>query len=116
MKPKIMTVIYIVLKGTSKIQMGPNILKRWLENYSKPIIIVRFLRIPSLISKDQKENIICIMDDVRGDFLGPPLDTTPAAVIGNKLKPRSFKSSEHINEKGAALSNFELLTSRYGYR
>ena len=24
---------------TSKIQMGPNILKRWLENESKPIII-----------------------------------------------------------------------------
>ena len=23
------------------------------------------------------------MDDVRGDFLGPPHDTTPAAVIAN---------------------------------
>ena len=54
---------------------------------------------PSLISKDQKENIICTMDHVRGDFLGPPHDTTPAAVIGNKNKVRSFKSSEHINEK-----------------
>ena len=32
------------------------------------------------------------MDDVRGDFLGPPHGTTPAAVIANK-------SSEHINEK-----------------
>ena len=39
------------------------------------------------------------MDDVRGDFLGPPHGTTPAAVIANKNKLRSFKSSEHINEK-----------------
>ena len=46
----------------------------------------RTLRIPSLISKDQKENIICTMDDVRGDFLGPPHGTTPAAVIANKNK------------------------------
>ena len=38
----------------------------------------------SLISKDQKENITCTMDDVRGDFLGPPHGTTPAAVIANK--------------------------------
>ena len=38
------------------------------------------------------------MDDVRGDFLGPPHGTTPASVIANK-KMRSFKSSEHINEK-----------------
>ena len=29
------------------------------------------------------------MDDVRGDFLGPPHGTTPAAVIGNK-KMRVF--------------------------
>ena len=26
------------------------------------------------------------MDDVRGDFLGPPHGTTPAAVIANKNK------------------------------
>ena len=26
------------------------------------------------------------MDDVRGDFLGPPHGTTPAAVITNKIK------------------------------
>ena len=26
------------------------------------------------------------MDDVRGDFSGPPHGTTPAAVIGNKTK------------------------------
>ena len=39
------------------------------------------------------------MADVRGDFLGPPHGTTPAAVIANKNKLRSFKSSEHIYEK-----------------
>ena len=72
------------------------------------------------------------MDDVRGDFLGPPHGTTPAAIIANKnktdqkenivctrrlfravkrhntsysnskkkvIKLRSFKSSEHINER-----------------
>ena len=42
------------------------------------------LQIVSLISKDQKKNIICTMDDVRGDFLGPPHGTTPAAVIATK--------------------------------
>ena len=67
------------------------------------------LKIPSLISKDQNENlifhmddaqgdlfripsldinenIICTMDDVRGEFLGPPHGTTPAAVIANENK------------------------------
>ena len=39
------------------------------------------------------------MDDVRGDFLQPTHGTTPAAVIANKIKLRSFKSSGHINEK-----------------
>ena len=34
--------------------------------------------------KGSKENIICTMGDVRGDFLGPPHGTTPAAVIANK--------------------------------
>ena len=38
------------------------------------------------------------MDDVRGDFLGPSNCTTPAAVIANKIKLTSFRSSEHINE------------------
>ena len=32
-----------------------------------------------------KENIICTMDDVRGDFFGPQHDITPAAVIANKI-------------------------------
>ena len=33
----------------------------------------------------KENNIICTMDDVRGDFLGPPHGTTPAAVIANKI-------------------------------
>ena len=32
------------------------------------------------------ENIICTMDDVRGDFLWPPYGTPPAAVITNQDK------------------------------
>ena len=35
----------------------------------------KFLRMPWLILKDQKENIICTIDDERGDFLGPPHGT-----------------------------------------
>ena len=48
-------------------------------------------------------NKICTMDDVRGDLLGPPHGTTPAAVIANK-KRRSLKSSEYINQKGVGHS------------
>ena len=40
------------------------------------------------------------MNNVRGDFLGPPHGTKPAAVIANKIKLRSFKGSEYICEKG----------------
>ena len=32
------------------------------------------------------KNIICTMDGVRGDFLGPPHATTLAAAIANKNK------------------------------
>ena len=32
-----------------------------------------------------KLNIICTMDDERGDVLGPPHGTTPAAVTVNKV-------------------------------
>ena len=56
-----------------KDRYNPNVtkyIKRWLENESNPIIIFLFLKIPSLISKDEKENIICTIDDVRVDFLG----------------------------------------------
>ena len=35
------------------------------------------------------------MDDVRGDCSAPPHDTTPAAVIENKIVS-SFESSENI--------------------
>ena len=37
-----------------------------------------------MISKEQLKNIICSMDDVLGDFLGPPHGTPSAAVIANK--------------------------------
>ena len=42
------------------------------------------------------------MDDVRGDFLGPPHGTTPAAVMANKNKTEilQLESSEHIFQKG----------------
>ena len=50
------------------------------------------------------------MGDVRGDFLGPPHGTTPVAVIANKkLKLRSLKSSEHINEKAFIVYMFSCL-------
>ena len=49
--------------------------------------------------KGPKDNKIYTMGDVQGDISGPPHGTTPAAVIA-KLKLRSFKSSEHTNEKG----------------
>ena len=43
------------------------------------------LPICPVISKNLNKNIICTMDDVRGDFLGPPHDTTPGLVIANKI-------------------------------
>ena len=52
----------IVNTKTSIIQMGPNIVKRWLENESKSITIL-FLR----TKMKKKKIIICTMDDVRGD-------------------------------------------------
>ena len=46
-------------------------------------------------------NIICAMDDERGNFLGPPHDTTPAAVIANKNKTDPLRAANiYINEKG----------------
>ena len=68
--------------------------KCWLENESKPILIFWFFRIPLLISKDQKENIICTMNDVRGDFLGSPHGTTPAALFGCQDIRKSPKKME----------------------
>ena len=37
------------------------------------------------------------MDDVRGDFLGPPHGTTPAAVIANKNNCQTLWKQENIN-------------------
>ena len=71
---------------------------------------VRFRRIPSLISKDQKDNIICTMDYVRGHFLGLPHGTTPAALIANKIKLSSFKSSEHIEKSDGLYRGFGYLS------
>ena len=39
------------------------------------------------------------MNDEREDFIGPPHSTTPVAVIANKIKLRTFKSNEYIDEK-----------------
>ena len=76
--------------------MGPNILKRWLKNESKPIIFFLISQNTLADLKGLEENIICTMDDVRGDFFGPPHGSAPAAVIGHKIKLRSFKSSEQL--------------------
>ena len=48
------------------------------------------------------------MDDVRGDFLGPPHGTTPAAVIANKiylLDP--LEAVKTFKERWAILYNIE---------
>ena len=71
---------------TSIIQTGLNVLNIGLKMYLNRLKISDFFRIPSLISKERNENIICTIDDVRVDFLGPPHGTTPAAVIANKEK------------------------------
>ena len=47
-----------------------------------------------MISKDQKENIICTMDGVRGDVLWSPHHTKSVVAITNKPKDQlSFKRS-----------------------
>ena len=50
------------------IQNWAKYIEDWIENESKPNTIFGLLRVPPLILKDQKENIICTMDDVREDF------------------------------------------------
>ena len=40
------------------------------------------------------------MDDVRGDFLGPPHGTTPAAVIANKIKTDPLRAVNILMRKG----------------
>ena len=39
------------------------------------------------------------MDDVRGDFLGPPNGTTPAAAIGNKNKTDPLRAVSILMRK-----------------
>ena len=61
-----------------------------------------------LISKEQKKNIISTMDDVRGDFLGPPHGTTSAVEITNKnINISYFESSDKTQKtQKAILRNF----------
>ena len=63
-------------------QNNHNTVKKVILTYNKFEILQIFSQIPN----DQKENIICTIDDVRGYFLGPPHGTTPAAVIANKIE------------------------------
>ena len=49
-------------------------LKRWLENESKPIYYSYFLISQNTLAdlKGPNKNIICTMDDLRRYFLWPP--------------------------------------------
>ena len=62
------------------INLEPDI-KTVEKNVSKQISSYRYLRVSSLISNDQKENIYCAISVVQRDILGPSYDTTPAAVV-----------------------------------
>ena len=48
-------------------------------------IFVLFFLSKRTIFTERNNNIICTMDDVRGDFLGTPHYTTPAKVIANEI-------------------------------
>ena len=76
MEPKGIPVNLRLSRGWSYYPNEAKYFKRWLEHEFKLIINFRFLRISSLISKEQKENIICTMYDVRGDLFGQPHGTT----------------------------------------
>ena len=53
------------------------------------------------------------MDDVRGDILGPPHGTTPAAVIANKNQNSDpLRAANTLMRKGMAIPRFRLLKSR----
>ena len=53
-----------------------------------------------MISKDQKLNIICTIDEYGETFYGRQAAQHPAAVIRNNSKTfRSFKSKENIHKK-----------------
>ena len=52
-----------------------------------------------MISKDQKENIICTIDECGETFYGCHTAQNPAAVKANNNKNvRSFKSKENIHK------------------
>ena len=63
---------------------GLKLKKKCLEDCSKRKIVC-YSEHSYLSQRTERNNIICTMDDVRGDFLGPPHGTTPAAVIVNKI-------------------------------
>ena len=64
------------------------------------------------MTKDQKQNINCTLDDVRGYFLGPSHSTIPAAVTTNKnTKERPFKSSENITKRVGQTVQFRIINS-----
>ena len=48
------------------------------------------------------------MDDVQGDYLGPPHGTTPAAVIANKYKGLILWKQYLIYERGQTKSGLGL--------
>ena len=48
------------------------------------------------------------MDDVRGDFLGPPHGTTPAAVIANKNNCKIFLKIYVIYSHGGRLGHVAM--------
>ena len=65
-----------------------------------------------MISKDQKENIICTIDECGETFYGRHTAQHPAAVIvNNNKKFRSFKSKETFirkKKKNWAIPRFQL--------
>ena len=67
--------------------------------------IFDILQIYSLIPKDQKKNIICTVNDVGGDFLGPPHGTTPAAVTANKNNKVCVKTLYILKQKTFLMSS-----------
>ena len=58
-----------------------------------------------------KVNINCTMDDVRGFFLGPPHDTTPAAVIANVIiKVSSFENNANTQRQNVGhIAQFRIM-------
>ena len=61
-------------------------IKRWLENESKQMMNFMISQNIHADLEGPKGNVMCTMDDIHGDFLGPLHGTTPAAVKANKNK------------------------------